>query len=102
MRGGQDAGRAETALQRVMFLEACSERPKCIARSTRQSFDRYDMRAFSLRGQHEAGADRRTVNNHGARPAYSMLTADVGPGELKMVAERISKAGPRFDVNFDR
>ena len=101
MRRGQNARRAEAALQRVMLPEACGKRTKRFAAAARQTFDRGDLRAIGLRGQHQTGADRRAIDNDSARPAYTVLTADVCPGELKIATERIGQAGARFDVDLD-
>ena len=57
--------------------------------------------AFSLRRQHQAGTDRRAVDDNGARSAHTVLTAHMRPRELKMVAQRIGKIRARLDVNLD-
>jgi hypothetical protein len=84
-----------------MLLEACGERAKRAAGAARQTFDCGDSHAIGLCGQHQTGSNRCAINNDGARPAYTVLTTDMGTCELKMVTERIGQAGARFEVELD-
>ena len=101
MRRDQNARCAEAALQCVMLPESLRRAGQALPAATRQTFDCSDLRAIGLRGQHQTGADRRAIDNDSARPAYTVLTADVCPGELKIATERIGQAGARFDVDLD-
>ena len=79
VRGHQETRRAETALQRMIFLERLLQRAeRAIGRET---FHRRELGLIRLYRQHQAGADRRAVMLHRATAAYAMLAADVGSGQ---------------------
>jgi hypothetical protein len=56
----------------------------------RQSLDRQDRVAVRLYGQHEARADRRSVEDHRAGAANAMFAAHVGAGEQQIMAQEVT------------
>ena len=51
------------------------------------AFDGVDRRAIGLRRRHQAGADLRAVEQHGAGAAVAGVAADLGAGEAELVAQ---------------
>src|SRR5687767_14068585 len=82
-----------------MLAKARRQRPQRLAIATRQTFDGGDVRAFSLHRQYQAGPDRGAIDNDGARPAYPVFAADVGAGQLEMMAEGIGQGGARLHID---
>src|SRR4051794_26866269 len=99
LRGDQHAGRAVAALQRVALLEHGLQ-VRDLAR-VRQPLDCLDARALRLHGEHEAAAHDLAVEPDRARPAHSLLAADVRAGELKLLAQEVRQMSPRQDASLD-
>src|ERR1051326_1467463 len=99
MRGGDHAGRAEAALQRVMLAERRLQRRQAFVE--RQTFDGNDLGAFGLYRQHQTGADRGAVDQHRAGAANAVLAADMGAGQPQRVAQAIGQGQARFDFDLD-
>jgi hypothetical protein len=47
--------------------------------------------AVGLDGQHQAGAHGLAVEQDGAGTAHAVLAADVGAGEIEVVAEEVGR-----------
>jgi hypothetical protein len=65
-----------------------------------QRFDRQDVVSVRLHGEHQAGADRLSIEQDRARAAYAMLTADVCAGQAKLVAQEIAQQQAWLDGAF--
>ena len=100
MRGGDHARRAEAALQRVMLAERRLQRRQVVV--VRQALDRDDLGAFGLHREHQAGAHRLAVDQHGAGAADAVLAADMGAGQPQMMAQAIGERQARLDLDLDR
>src|SRR3990170_5839455 len=75
--GRQDhAGRAETALEPVVVLEGLLNRVH--ASVGREAFNRHNLRAVGLDGEHRAGLDRVAVHKDRARAAVARVAPHVG------------------------
>jgi hypothetical protein len=61
-----------------------------------QAFHGRHLGPVRLDGEHEAGADRLAVDEHGAGAARSVLAADVGSGEPEVVAEEVDEQPTRL------
>ncbi len=55
------------------------------------TFDGVHRGAMGLRCRHEAGADLRAVEQHGAGAAIAGVAADLGSGEAEPVAQEIGE-----------
>ncbi len=64
-------------------------------RPRRQALDGGDLGAVRLDGQHEAGTDRRAVEEDGAGAAHAVLAPDVGAGESEPAAQEVRKQQAR-------
>src|SRR5688572_19384104 len=100
MRGGDHAGRAETALQRVMLAKRRLQRRQRVV--VGKPLDRDHLGAFRLRGQHQAGAHGVAVDDHRAGAADAVLAADMGTSEPQMMTQAIGERGARLDIDTDR
>ncbi len=84
--GRQDhAGPAEAALQRRMLLERLLQRMQFIP--GREPLDGQHLAAVGLTGQHQAGVDRLAVHEHGARAAIADVAAELGAGQVELIAQ---------------
>ncbi len=99
MRGGQHAGRAEPALQRMMLAEGGLQRRQGII--GRKTLDGNDRAAFGLNRQHQARADRLPLDDDGARAAHAMLAAEMGSGLPQHIAQAIGQVHARLDIDRD-
>ena len=62
---------------------------------------RDDLVAVGLRGEHEAGADERPVEQDGARSALTLLAGVLRAGETEPVTQRREQALPRPHVGLE-
>ena len=104
VQGRQHAGRAESALKRMMLLEGCLQRSEPLLH--RKAFDGGDLRALRLYGEHQAGARAAPVEQNRAGPADAVLAADMRTRELQFVTQEIGKHhahrhGPRISLAID-
>src|SRR5699024_1134562 len=53
-------------------------------------------------GEHEAGTGGAAVDEHGAGPADSLFTAQVGAGEAEVVAQQVGQRQPGGDGGLHR
>src|SRR5215211_2339395 len=81
----EEPRRAEAALQRVLPV-------------LRQPLDRPHAPAARLRRQHEAGTHRLAVQLDRAGAADAVLAADLGAGQVEVVADKVGKQGPRLHL----
>src|SRR6266487_1056493 len=102
--GHEDAWRAEPALQPVGLAERGLERMQRIAPpappappgAVRQPLDGRDVVAIHLDGEHQAGAYRLAVHQHGTGAAHAVLAPDVRAGESQLVAQKVGEEQPRL------
>ena len=73
----------ERLLQRMEFL------------AFGKAFHRAHLLALRLHREHEAGAHRLAVEEHGAGAAHAVLTAEMRTGETAILAQRIGEIAPR-------
>ena len=83
-----EARRAEAALQGMTFMKGLLHGvERRVGR--RQAFDRRHVVALGLDGEHQAGPDRRSIEEHRAAPANTVLAPNVRAGEAEVVAKMI-------------
>ena len=93
-RRHHEAGRAEPALEGELSMNACwsgcsvspSARPSIVV----------DVAAVGLHREHEARAHRLAVDEHRARAAHAVLAAEVGAGELELLAQEVGERHAHF------
>ncbi len=85
-RGGghKQARRADAALRRAVFEKRRLQRGQL---AIGQPFDSCDPGSIDGRDRCQAGADRFTVDKHGAGPAVTGIAANLGSGELQLFAQ---------------
>src|SRR5207249_2321594 len=96
-RRQQHAGRAEAALYRPRLREGCLQP---IGRAVAvEAFHRDHRPPPQARGEHEAGARRLPVQEHGAGAAHALTAAVLGAVEGEPVAQEIEHGpvGRRVD-----
>jgi hypothetical protein len=71
-------------LQRVQFA------------AVREPLDGLDHGPAGRRGQHQARAHRRAVDDDRAGAAHALLAAQVGAGQPEFVAQEVREAGARL------
>src|SRR5690606_25198220 len=89
VRGGQHAGRAEAALQRMVLAKRRLQRAQILA--VRKAFDRGDLRALGLGREHEAGAHGRAVDDDGACAAHAVLAGYVRTRAPQVMTQAVGK-----------
>ena len=63
----------------------------------RQAFDGANLFARRLHGEHQAGAHRLAVDDHGAGAADAVLAADMGAGLAAVLADGVGQRAARLD-----
>jgi hypothetical protein len=96
-QGHQKAGRAETALQAVGFVEGLLQWMQIVRRA--QAFYRLYIVAVGLDGQHEAGAYRHPIKYDRTRAAHAMFAANVRAGQTQFVAQKVTEQQAWFDFS---
>src|SRR5690606_1188532 len=86
-RGHDHAGRAIAALQSAALHETFLQRMERVA--PRQAFDRRDLAAVHLRGQHQAGLDHLAVEQYRTGAAHSRFAPALGSGQMQVVAQEV-------------
>ena len=66
-----------------------------------QALDRGDVGTLRLHGEDRAGLDRTAVEMHGACTALSGIAANMGTGEMELVADQLDQEGPGINVDLD-
>src|SRR5690242_8388694 len=97
-RGHEHARRAESALQAVLLGEALLHRMELAA--LLQAFDRGDLAAVRLHGEHGARLHRLAVQVHRAGAAVAGVAADVGPGHAEVLADEVHEQESRLDFGL--
>src|SRR5690348_18428817 len=97
--GHHHARRAEAALQAVLIVEPALYRVHLAVRG--QSLERGDLVPAGLGGEHRAGLDGFTVEQHRAGPAGGGVAADGGRGEIGHVAQEVHEEHAVLDVRGD-
>src|SRR2546422_1357432 len=92
----EDARRAEAALQPVSLAERGLKGMQRVARAVSEALHGLDLVAVRLDGEHEAGADRLAVQQHGAGAAHPVLASNVRSGEAQLVAQEVGEEQPRL------
>ena len=65
----------------------------------RETLDGPDFATVGLHSEHQTGAHRLAVNNHGTGAADSVLTADVGSGLSAILTDRIGQSATWLNSN---
>ena len=65
-----------------------------------QPLDGRDARAVRLDGEHRARLDGPAVDVDGAGAALARVAADVGAGQVEVLAERLDEEPSRLDVEL--
>src|SRR3990172_8042515 len=63
-----------------------------------EGLDGLDARPVGLDGEHHAGLDRQAVLDDGARAAVSGVAADMGAGEIRVLANEVDGGPPCLDL----
>src|SRR5258708_2325000 len=98
MRRCDEAGGAEATLQCVMLAEGGLQRRQVVAR---HPFDRHDLFAIGLNGEHQAGADRLSVQQHCTGTTDAVFAAEMRTGLAEIVTKAVCQAGPPLDAGTD-
>src|ERR1700761_8231504 len=100
MRAQNHAGRAEAALQAVHHAETFLQGGQR-AVGVGDALDGHDVGALSLDREHGAGLHRHAVDIDGAGAAMGGLAADMGAGQLQVLADEMHQQCARLDQAFD-
>jgi hypothetical protein len=96
-RAHDHPGRAEAALKAVLLPERRLQR---VHRPIgRQRFDRGDLMTFGLHGQHGAALHGLAVEVYGAGAALAGIAADMGAGQVELVADHVAEQGAGLHVH---
>ena len=94
--GAQDhARRAEAALQAVHLAKAFLQRMQG-AVGISHAFDGADIGAVRLHGEHGARLHRLAIEVDRAGAAMAGVTADMGSGEVQLLAQEVDQQGTRL------
>ena len=93
----QKAGRAEAALQAVIFHEGALQRIQFVA--VGKAFDGADLFALGLHREHQTRAHRIAVDQHRAGAADTVLAADMRAGLTAILADGIGQRAARLDAH---
>src|SRR5574340_433996 len=85
----EEAGRAETALQRMFFMEGFLDRMQVLRSAKR--FHRLDFVPVGHHREHDAGTNRLTVKKNGACAAQAVLAPDVRAGKAEIMADEVAQ-----------
>ena len=66
----------------------------------RDAFNGLDAAAIGLHGEHEAGARRGAIHQHGAGAADAMFAAKMRAGERQILAQEIRQMHARINGGF--
>ena len=93
--GSQHAGRAIAALQRVMTAEGIAQQRH--HRVVVEALHRAHVRAGAGDGVAQARTHRTAVDHHGAGAADAVLAAEMGAGEIELLAHEVGEMRARRD-----
>jgi len=94
----EKAGRTETALQRVSILKRTLQRMEFI--SIGQAFHGMKISAVGLDRKQKTGTHGFAVHKNRASAANSMFTAEMGAGEIQILADKVRKRHSSFNESF--
>ena len=94
------ARRAVAALQTVIVAERGLHRVQLVPLC--DAFDGGDVGAVGLSDEHRAGFDRPAVDVHDTGAALAGVAADMGAGQIQMVAQQMDEEGSILDIGLDR
>src|SRR5579862_1085723 len=97
LHGHQDAGRAIAALQPVTVAHRFLQRMEMVAVGG-EPLDGHDRVAVRLCREHQTGANRNAVEDHGAGTAYAVLATDMRTREQEIVPQEVAEQHARFDL----
>jgi hypothetical protein len=80
----------------MRFAECFLDGVQALGRA--EGFDRHQLVTMCLHCEHQTRANRFAVKEDGARAAHSMLTADVGSGQSKLVPQKVAQQQPRLNT----
>ncbi len=100
-RAHHHAGGAKAALQAVMFAEHFLHRVQR-AVGGGEAFDGGDVDPFGLDGEHGARFHRFAIDRDHAGAALTGVTADMGAGEVQVIAQQFDQQGAAFDMGVRR
>ena len=98
LRRHQDARRAIAALRAAQVGERGLQRVQ--RRPAGEAFDRLDGLALAFDRQHEAGEQRLSVHQHGARAALAQFAAVLGAGQVEVLAQHLEQRLVRREQQF--
>ena len=96
-QGGENARRAEAALQAVVLVERLLDGMQLVGRGG-DAFDGEQLVAVRLHRQHEARARRAPIEQDGAGAAHAVLAAEMGAGEPELMAHEVGKRHAHLDL----
>src|SRR6185436_15265723 len=64
------------------------------------TFHRRDLVPVRLHREHQAGARRPAVDEHGARAADAVLAAEMGAGQAELLTQEVGKGVAGLDLRF--
>src|SRR6202051_3384769 len=96
---GQDARRAESALQTVMLVERLLQRVQGAVVNS-DALDRQDLVPVGLHREHQARSRRIAVEENGAGAAHAVLAAEMGAGQAELMAQEIRQRHPHRHGGF--
>src|SRR3954471_16202431 len=94
---GQHARRAEPALQAVLFPERLLQRAESAVRCG-EPLRRNHITGVGLHREHDAGAHRLAVEQHGACAAHAVLAAQMRSREPQLAAQEVGEVQARFHL----
>src|SRR5215471_1161470 len=90
----QDPRRAIAALQTMLDPEGVLQRTERAVAA--QSLDGGDPPRLGLGSEHEATARRSIVDENGTGAAHAVLAAELGAGQMELVAKTVGECRSRF------
>jgi hypothetical protein len=94
VRAHNHARRAKAALQAVLFPKRSLQRMQIAVLG--QAFDRGDLAAVRLHGEHGARFHRLSIHQHGARAALARVTAEGGSRQAERLAQKVRQQQTRL------
>src|SRR5262249_23921452 len=99
-RGHDHARSAEAALQAMIVAERRLHRMQLVALGN--AFDGRDAGSCGLSRKHGAGFDRPAIDMHDTGAALAGIAADIGAGQVQMIAQELDKKRAVLDIDRDR
>ncbi len=96
--GHHHAGGTEATLEAVFFLEALLDGVKITILG--KAFHGNNFAAIDLSGQHGAGFCGLPIDQDVTGSAAARITANVGAGQLQVLAQEVDEQGPGLHFGF--